>query len=229
MLKFLRHKKTAKKIWIGLAILVLPAFVFWGFGSAIDRQKKSGYVGKISSRKISLLEYKDSVIAARNAAIIQLGSKFYEVQKDLNLETMAWERLILLQEAKNRRITASDREVIELIESYPFFQRNGNFDNRIYDEVIKYVFRIQPRVFEEETRQNIILSKLYQQIIGDVKVDGKEVREGYIKANNKGKANFRVNEKKFALEQKEFGLKILEEKRQEKLTQFLEVLKKKTQ
>ena len=53
MLKLLRNKKTAKKIWIVLAIIILPAFIFWGFGGAMRDKNEKGYIGKISGKKIS--------------------------------------------------------------------------------------------------------------------------------------------------------------------------------
>lgn len=190
MLKILRSKKLARKIWIALAIMVLPAFLLWGFGSALNSKKESEYAGQIFGKKISSLNYGEALDAVKNTAIIRYGEKFSEIEKQLDLKTQAWELLILLHEAKARRINASDREVIELIENYPFFQRSGVFDNRLYAELLQYVFRTQPRAFEEQTRQNIVISKLYAQVTNNIKVDDKEIRETYIKINGLGKRIF---------------------------------------
>ena len=183
MLKKLRKKKTAKKIWIVLAILILPAFVLWGSGSVTRSKQEGALAGRIFGRNISALEYQDALSAVRNTAIMQYGDKFTEIQKQLNLEQQAWERLVMLHEARRRRIAVSDKEVIELIDSYLFFQRNGRFDQGIYNEMLQYVFRAQPRIFEEETRQNIALSKLYRQVTKDVKASDQEIRSEYRKFN----------------------------------------------
>jgi parvulin-like peptidyl-prolyl isomerase len=184
MLKQLRNKKTAKKIWIGLAILIVPAFVLWGFGGAFRSKEESNFAGRIFGKKVSLLDYKDALEAAKNQAIMQFGENFTEVQKYLNLESQTWERLALLEEAKRRKIKVSDQEVITSIETYPFFKnKTGQFDNRIYSEMLQYVFRTQPRTFEEETRQNLMLEKLYKETTGGVTLDEKEVKEGYTKLN----------------------------------------------
>ncbi len=186
MLKKLRNKKTAKKVWIVLAVLIVPAFVLWGAGSFTRGNKEDGrygYVGKILGKKISTLEYNDALEAVRNQAFIQFGDNLAEVQKYLNLESQAWERIMLLTEAKRRGIKAKDREVIEMIESYPFFQRNGRFDERIYQEMLKYAFRAQARVFEEQVRQNLLISKLFGQVTDAVKFDDNEQRMEYEKAN----------------------------------------------
>lgn len=184
MLKKLRNKKTAKKVWIVLCILILPAFVFWGLGGVMRSQKESEYIGKIFGKKISLLEYQDALEAIRNQAIIQFGDKFSEIAAQLDLNAQALERLVLLVEAKKRRIKATDAEVVKFIQNYPFFQKqNGQFDKKIYAELLKYVFHTQERAFEEESRQNIILAKLYKEVIKDLTLSEEEIKEAYLKAN----------------------------------------------
>ncbi|MDD2689462.1 MAG: SurA N-terminal domain-containing protein, partial [Candidatus Omnitrophica bacterium] len=183
MLKNLRKKKTAKKIWIILAFLVLPPFVLWGSGSLMRSKTQADFKGKIFGKTISYLEYRDALDAVKNSGIMQFGDKFSEIEKHLNLESQAWDRLILLHEAKKRKIDATDREVIGLIESYPFFQRKGAFDNRIYSELLQYVFHTKPRVFEEQTRQNLMLSKLYEDETKNITVSEKEAKDEYRKLN----------------------------------------------
>ncbi len=183
MLKKLRKKKTAKRIWIILTILILPAFVFWGFGSFIRSRQEITYAGKIFGKNVPLLEYKDALEAVKNQAIIQFGDNFSEIEKRLNLESMVWDRLVLLAEAKKRKINVSDQEVIELIKSYPFFQRKGQFDNQIYSQMLQYVFRAQPRIFEEQTRQSLMLSKLYKEVTGNLNLTEEEIKKEYQKLN----------------------------------------------
>jgi peptidyl-prolyl cis-trans isomerase D len=183
MLKKLRQKKTARKIWILLAILVVPAFVLWGSGSSIRSKQETTYAGKIFGKEISFLKYKDALEAVRNQAIMQLGDNFSEMQKYLNLENQAWERLILLDEVKKRKIKANNQEVIELIKGYPFFQKKGQFDPVIYSQILQYVFRTQPRLFEEQTRQTISLTKLYNAVTKTISLDDSEIKEAYRKEN----------------------------------------------
>jgi peptidyl-prolyl cis-trans isomerase D len=183
MLSKLRNKKTAKKIWIILSIMVLPAFLFWGFGSFIRNKQETTYLGKIFGKDITSLEYKDSLDAVRIQALIKFGDSLSEIQKYLNLESEAWNRLILLFEARKRKVKVNDKEVIEAIKSYPFFQRNGKFDNKIYLEMLRYVFYAQPRAFEEQTRQDLLLTKLYQEVTSKITVTEEEVKEEYQRLN----------------------------------------------
>jgi peptidyl-prolyl cis-trans isomerase D len=189
MLKQLRHKKTAKKIWITLAVIIVPAFVFWGFGSAL-RSSKDSYAGKINGKVISTLRFQEALEATKNQAIIQFGDKFTEVQKYLDFNGQAWERLIMLDEAKRRGISVSDKEVEELIASYPFFQKNGKFDSAVYQEMLQYVFRTPARTFEEETRENISLGKLFTQVTDNMTLSDADIRQEYRKATEGISASF---------------------------------------
>ena len=183
MLRILRNKKTARKIWIGLAIIIIPAFTLWGFGSSSRSREDNMPAGKIFGKNVSSLEFKKSLAAAKTAAILQFGDDFPKVEKYLNLETQAWERLILLQEAKRRKLSINDQEVIDNIQKAPYFQKKSVFDDKTYVEILRYVFRLQPRTFEEQMRQNLILAKLYKQITDGTKIEDSKIRQEWLKTN----------------------------------------------
>ena len=177
MLKKLRQKKTAKKVWLVLAVLILPAFVLWGAGSVVRGNKSEvTFAGIIFGKKIPYSLYRDARQATRNQAIMQFGDNFEELEKNMNIESQAWERLLLLAEAKKRNIRVGDKEIVTLIQKYPFFQRKEKFDNAIYLQMLQYLFRTPAREFEEETRQNIILSKLYDKVTKEVEVSEKDIQ-----------------------------------------------------
>ncbi|MFA5200402.1 MAG: SurA N-terminal domain-containing protein, partial [Candidatus Omnitrophota bacterium] len=121
MLKVLRNKKTAKKVWIGLALVIIPAFTLWGFGGAMRSKDENKPIGKIYGHNVTDLEFKKALAGVRTTAIMQFGEKLPEVEKYLNLPAQAWDRLLLLYEAKRRNITIDDKEVIDLIQSAPYF------------------------------------------------------------------------------------------------------------
>ena len=184
MIKALRNKKTQKKIWIVLAVIIVPAFVLWGSASLLrnPKEEKSAKY-KIFGRVIPASEYEDSLLAVRNLAILQLGDNFAQFQQYLNLEGQAIERLILLHEAKKRNLTVSDKEVIGYIQGFPLFQNKGQFDNRTYEYFIQYYFHTQARIFEEQTRKNLLLEKLYATVTKPVSVSDTEIKETYRKEN----------------------------------------------
>ncbi|MDD5253373.1 MAG: SurA N-terminal domain-containing protein [Candidatus Omnitrophica bacterium] len=183
MLRILRNKKTAKKVWIILAIIIIPAFTLWGFGSSSRDKEENKPAGKIFGKNVSNLEFKKALSAAQTAAILQFGDDFPKVEKYLNLESQAWERLMLLEEARRRKLNIDDQEVINTIQNASYFQRKSVFDNKTYVEILRYVFRLQPRTFEEQMRQNLILAKLYNQVTEGVKVDEAQIRQEWLKNN----------------------------------------------
>ena len=190
MLRVLRNKKTAKKVWIGLAIIIIPAFALWGFGGAFRSKEETAGVGRIFGHNVTSLEFKESLVAVRTMAIMRFGDKLPEIEKYLNLDGQAWQRLILLHEAEVRRINATDKEVINSIQTTPYFQDKNGFNNKVYIETLRYVFQLQPRIFEEQTRQNLMLSKLYEKITKDIKLDDTQVRQGYLKENQEININY---------------------------------------
>ena len=183
MLKILRNKKTARKIWIGLAIIIIPAFAFWGFGGSTRTPEEEAVAGRLFGKDISYQEYKESLSAVRVQAVMQFGDNLPKLEKYLDLEAQAWERIILLYEAKRRNFQASDKEVVETIQNAPYFRDKSGFSEKIYTQTLRYGLGIKPRAFEEQTRQNIILSKLYKQVTEGASVTAREIRDEYEKAN----------------------------------------------
>ncbi len=122
--------------------------------------------------------------AVRNQYLIRLGQEqLTKLEKYLNLETQTWDRIVLLVEAKRKRIRVGDEEVVDFIKQYPFFQSEGRFNPALYQEMLTYAFRSSPRVFEEEIRDNLILAKLYQEITQTITVTDDEMRDAYEKVN----------------------------------------------
>ncbi|RJP27984.1 MAG: hypothetical protein C4533_05765 [Candidatus Omnitrophota bacterium] len=186
MLKQLRDKKTAKKIWIVLALIIIPAFVFWGSGVIFDNQKKAGFVGKIFGKKISAQDFMDAMKASRNLALLQYGDNFDKIKNMFDFEGQAWERLVLLLEAKKHRIKVDDKEVIDWIQKFPLFQKNGQFDPQTYSLALQYeLFNTPPREFEEQVRQNLTIFKLYNDVTKSIEITDKELQEEYAKTNEK--------------------------------------------
>ncbi|MDP3014592.1 MAG: peptidyl-prolyl cis-trans isomerase, partial [Candidatus Subteraquimicrobiales bacterium] len=98
--------------------------------------------------------------------------------------------MIILQEARKRKIRILDQEVIDEISALPFFQRNGKFDQKTYENILDYVFKTPSRFFEEQTRQRLMLDKLYHQITDKTSIGEEELLAAYKKENEKVKVSF---------------------------------------
>ena len=184
MPKMLRSKKTAKKIWIILCLFIIPTFCFWGFGSVLRSKKEPLFLGQVFGKPISIQEYLRNYKAVRNQYIIQLGQdQFAKLEKYLNLETQTWDRIILLAEAKRKKIIVNNKEVVDWISHFPIFLSDGRFNPQLYQEIITYAFRTSPRAFEEEMRDNLTIAKLYEQVSRRITVNDEEIKNAYIKEN----------------------------------------------
>lgn len=182
MLKQLRKKGTAKKILWGITLVIIPSFGFFWNANQVDRQQIT-YAGKIYGKKVSFEDFQKSLLHARNQNILRYGDNFYKISQFLNLESEAWDRLILLAEANKRRIKILDQEVVDTVEDFDFFRNNGQFDPAVYNKIVRYVFRCEPRDFEEGVRETLIFAKLFEQETSSVTLSDEEILNEYKKQN----------------------------------------------
>ena len=187
MLRFLRKRENMKKIMWALAILIIPAFVLWGSGSAVRSRGLPKYAGKIFGKKISFRQYDESLLACRNQALLLYGDKLNAVAQYLDLEQEAWERLILLYQSKKERTKVSDKEVISFIQKLPFFQKQGRFDQDKYNTLLDYAFRVSPRDFEEQIRALLKIDELRSKVTRSVSLTDEEIEKLYKKENEQAK------------------------------------------
>jgi hypothetical protein len=182
VMKQMRSKKFARRALAIIAVLFIPAFILWGVGSVSSRDKT--LIGKIYGNKIFI----DDLAESRRAVRIQLitsgtadAETFREITGNRELmNRMAWERLILLEAARNKGIRTPNEEVVEFISAHPLFRKNGRFDNTRYKTILANTFRITPRDFEEAVRENLDVRKIRQEIIADAKIEENQITSFYM-------------------------------------------------
>ncbi len=190
MLKLLRKKGFAKKVLWVIAVIIILSFGFFGTAYLVTNKKPVDSAGTIFGKKISAEDFSKAYQAVYTQALIRFGDKFNEISRYLNLEAETWDRLILLREAAKRRIKASDSEVVQTIGEYAFFQRDGHFDPLLYNDILRYAFRISARDFEEGIRDNLKFITLFQQITAPVTVTDAEVLEAFKRENEKTQVSY---------------------------------------
>lgn len=177
MLKHLRNKRTQKKIYLGLAILIIPSFVLVGIFSAGDQP--STPLGFIGGESVSLQEYLSSYRAATHQAQFVYGDNFDQVKRFLNFKGEAWDRLLLLEHAEKEKIRVSDAEVVRWITGQNLFNRGGSFDDAYYKNYVTRFLQIRERDFEEEIREMLTLSKLRDRLKASDPPTEDAVRQAY--------------------------------------------------
>ncbi len=200
MLKIMRNKGVAKKVlWVISGIIIIS----FGFGFGMSRYGNkislTDSAGKAFGKKISIKEFRAKYLDSRDQAMMMYGENFKKVSALMDLNSEAWTRLLLVKEADRRKITAADPEVITYIESIPFFQRDGEFDRKTYETIIKYSFGREPRAFEEGIRDQIKIMKLFREETIGLNVADETVRKEYERRNQKVEVSYcLVDPKSFA-------------------------------
>lgn len=195
MLKVFRKKAVSRIILWGLLILILPAFVMWGSAS-MSRSKEKGpaYVGFINNKKVSFDELYGAISGVRTQIILNYFNQPAVLDALLGnkplLAKLAWDRILMLNEAKKMKITVADKEVVAFLETHPLFLRNGKFDDRFYSYMLRNNIGLEPRAFEEAVRENITIQKLGAVITKDMKITDEELADEYKKEFSKIKLSY---------------------------------------
>ena len=156
MLKFLR-KKTKTIVWA-----VVISFTAWG-GYAVSTQFEASNrsAGRMFGRDVS---FRDFDLANRAVQIFAPSSDEKEPPKPEEVEARAWQFLILSREAKQRKITVTDDEVRDEIAIVLANGREVPLNPADYQRWVKAVFREEPHEFEQQTREQIRIRKLLDEV-----------------------------------------------------------------
>ncbi len=181
MLKFLRNKKTQKKIYIGLALVIIPSFLFWGLMiSKEDTQTNPNTaLGRIENHSVSVQEYLKSYNAVQHQVVLVYGERAKMIARFIDLKAEAWDRLLLLTYAKKEKLKAGDSEVVDYLASQPIFINHGKFDDKFYKAYVTNYLRISVRDFEEEIRQMLTIHKIQERIGRRIQPSEQELKELY--------------------------------------------------
>jgi len=184
MLRFMRQQAGNWLIKVLLGAIVI-VFIFWGVGSF--RAQRGGRVALVNGDQITLDEYRE----AYNNLIEQLRERFgnnlnEDMIKMLQVKKQALNRLIdnklLVQEARRFKFRVSNKELADAIIQIGAFQKDGVFDNRLYQNVLGRL-RMTPEEFEIAQRDAMLIERLKVLITSSAKVSDQEVREWFNWAN----------------------------------------------
>ncbi len=165
---------------IALLILIIPAFLLWGVGNLANQPKP---IGQIGGKSITT----EDLDSSRQGMKIQLLFSYYNNMETLNqilrnrpmLNLMAWERLVLLANARKTKVTVGNNEVLSFIASQPAFMRGGIFDKKVYEYILRNNLSMTPRQFEELVRENMQVHKFRETLLRGVSVTDEETLRAF--------------------------------------------------
>ena len=185
--------RRAKIITAAVLVAVIIILSF-GLFSQADRMSEKGphtYAGKIFGKKVSFENFERAYGQTTAQAMLTYPDQnFNKIRQFLNLDAETWDRLILLHEAQKRKIQITDQAVIDAIKNYEIkgrriFERDGHFDQVLYNDILRFTLKIQPRNFEEGMRNSLKYAELYKQVTADVNISDDAVHDAYRQKNEK--------------------------------------------
>ncbi|MGB7913644.1 MAG: SurA N-terminal domain-containing protein [Desulfobaccales bacterium] len=181
MLSILRSH--AKHWIIGILIFVIGVVFVLSYGFGGMHSGPTQEVAVVNGQPITITAYARQF----NAMIKQYQEMSRsdltpELIKAMRLKEMALDRLIaetlLMQAAERQGLTVSDAELRKQIESFPFFQRNGKFDEHLYFMMLAQN-QLSSAEFEEQERQDLGLRKITTEVTSLAKISDAQIRETY--------------------------------------------------
>lgn len=172
------------KIILGIIIVVFALY----FGSMGGRRRAEAIVsidGKIITETEFQRQYQDLLEMYRQRFGGLLNE---EMIRSMNLKEQVLNKMIyealLMKKAEEMKVEVSAEELRRSITSIPAFQRNGVFDEALYQRMLRYN-KMKPEEFEEMQRKNLIAAKLEDLILDGIHVTQEEIKAYYQSRNAK--------------------------------------------
>ncbi len=185
-LKYLRDnlKSLTWILWGVVGVFIMLIFFEWG--GVNDRRSASADVAAtVGNEEISFSEFRQQYRTLEDRYRQTFGEQFNrELAKQFNLPIQALDQLInrriLLMEAREIGLRATDSEVRDAILEYPAFQdESGNFIGADRYQQILRSNRLSFSEFESSLRDDVLLGKLNAILAQTAYVSDAEVEKGY--------------------------------------------------
>ncbi|MDO9515865.1 MAG: SurA N-terminal domain-containing protein [Syntrophales bacterium] len=191
MLQLMRKhaRNWLMKVVLGIIIVV---FVFY-FGSMRGDQETET-IAMVDGSRIAYAEFRKQYESLLDFYRQRYGDYLTDdLIKQINPKQQAFDstisQAIILSKADELKLDVSDDELKFSILSYPAFQKNGAFNNDLYQRALRYQ-RMTPENFEAIQRRDLKIGKVERLIRESAKVSEQEAYEIFRLQNRKVNVNF---------------------------------------
>ncbi|MBC8259081.1 MAG: SurA N-terminal domain-containing protein [SAR324 cluster bacterium] len=163
-----------------MGVIAVTFVLSFGVGGFFGDRKE--VVAKVNDQEILLKEYREAYQNRLSALQQQFGENAEQFAEQLNLRQQVFNQLIdrhlLLTEAEEMNLLATDLELQDFISRQPYFQKNGQFDYDTYETVLSQN-RIVRHEYESSLRADLLLTKKRQLLGAGLIINKSEVEQAY--------------------------------------------------
>ena len=211
MLAFFRRRMKAI-LWV-LVVVVIVTFIPWGVGVRLRSRGEARPAGELFGRPVSREEFNDAYMAT------VVNSKLSGFPLDeAQARRMAWERLILLSEARRQDVAVSDGELARVIRAQ--FGKDGAFDPGLYENLVRNIAGVPTDVYEGWLRESLMIRRLSELTMMSAWLPDEEIVRRYRDAETKLRIRFAVADAKEAEKSVAVSDKEVEERYEARLAEF---------
>ncbi len=191
MLKFFREHARG---WFMIAVIGIIIIVFVLYFGSSRGSRTANAIAIVDKKIISEAEFHNEYEKLIDMARLRLGAKLTpEILKKMDLKRKAYNdllnRYIIAAKAVDLKIEVSNEELRNMIMSMPVLQTNGVFDERKYQQVLRYN-KLTAEDFENLQKFDMTAGKIESIIREGIKISDQEVYDLYALQNQKINVNF---------------------------------------
>ena len=191
MLRFFRKHARG---WFMIAIIGIIIIVFVLYFGSNRGSNTANAIATIDKKIISDAEFRNEYGKLLDRAQLSLGAKLTpEILKKMDLKRQAYNdllnRQIIIAKAEDLKIQVSDEELRNMLMSVPALQTNGVFDERKYQQILRYN-KLSSEDFEALQKAELIANKIETIVCEGIKISDQEIYDLYVLQNQKINVNF---------------------------------------
>ena len=185
MLRFFRKHARG---WFMIAIIGIIIIVFVLYFGSNRGNNTANAIATIDKKIISDAEFRNEYGKLLDRAQLSLGAKLTpEILKKMDLKRQAYNdllnRQIIIAKAEDLKIQVSDEELRNMLMSVPALQTNGVFDERKYQQALRYI-KLSAEDFEALQKADLITNKIETIVREGIKISDQEIYDLYAEPKN---------------------------------------------
>ncbi|MBF0384484.1 MAG: peptidyl-prolyl cis-trans isomerase [Candidatus Omnitrophica bacterium] len=176
-----------KKIGLAVFIIILAALIV-----ALTWQNSTDKApaGEIFGKTITAKQFRDNYDYTRTLAIFRFGELFPKFKMFLDLKSQTWDQILILEEAKRRKITATKKDLIEYLAKNKAFYSGEKFNLELYKRLIRQALKTDIATFEKSVLASLTVEKVFKDATSGVGITDEELLEEYRAENDKIKLSY---------------------------------------